>query len=109
MAITTIAEAITRGSISIYLAANDNSSGALYGGRRAAPTSPVTIAIVTDALSWANDGGAESAADLRQMANYLIWLTGTYGLEATVISGGSSGGTVIPIGGGCVRVGLEMP
>ena len=109
MAIATIAEAITRDSISIYLAANDNSKGALYGRRIAAPTSPVTIAIVTDALTWANDGGAVSAANLRQMANYSIWLTGTYGLEATVISGGSSGGTVIPIGGGSVSVGLVMP
>lgn len=96
MAIATITQAIVRGEISIYLSGNDNAKGALYGGRIAAPGSPVTIAIVTQALAWGFDGGAQTDQDLREMANYLIWLIGFYGQQAQVIDEGAGGGTVIP-------------
>lgn len=96
MAIPTIPQTIARGDISIYLAANNNSVGALYGGRLS-PVSALTIAIVTDALRWGYNGGAQTAQSLREVANYLIWLTGKYGQQAEYILNGSGGGTVIPI------------
>lgn len=96
MAIPTIPQTISRGDISIYLAANNNSSGALYGARLS-PTSAITIAIVTDALRWGNAGGAQTQQSLREVANYLIWLTGKYGQQAEYILNGSGGGSVIPI------------
>lgn len=99
MAIATIPQTITNGQISIYLAANDNSLGDLFGGRLAAPRSPITIALITDALSWGYTGGAQSDTDLRETANYLTWLIGKYGQRAQLISQGSGGGTVIPSGG----------
>lgn len=100
MAITTIQEAIDRGNVSIYLAANNNAKGSLFGARMSSPVSPLTIAMVTQALDWGNDGGAQTAEDLRQMANYLVWLCGQYGREADAILSGSGGGTVVPGGGG---------
>lgn len=101
MAIATISQAILRGDISIYLAANDNANGALYGARKAS-ASAVTIAMVTDALTWALEGGAQTDQELRAMANYLIWLIGIYGMEAEAIIDGGGGGSVIS-GGGIVR------
>lgn len=100
MAITTIQQAIDRGQVSIYLSGNDNAKGALFGPRIAAPGSPVTIAIITDALMWGLDGGAQTDQDLREMANYLVWLTGMYGQQAEFILDGSGGGTVVPVSPG---------
>lgn len=99
MAIPTIAQTIVRGDISTYLIGNANSTGSLFGGKKASPFSMVSIAMVTDALRWGSDGGAQTDASLRSVANYLIWLCGAYGLEAEAISGGAGGGTVIPGGG----------
>ena len=100
MAITTISEAINRGYVSTYLSGNDNAVGALFGRRLAAPGSQISINMITDALYWGYSGGAQSSADLRQMANYLVWLIGKYGQQAQVILEGSGGGTVIPINPG---------
>jgi hypothetical protein len=100
MAIPTIAQTIVRGDISTYLIGNANSKGSLYGGKIASPFSMVSIAMVTDALRWGYEGGAQTDDSLRSTANYLIWLFGAYGLEAEVISGGAGGGTVVPGGGG---------
>lgn len=98
-ALPTISETIDIADLSLGYCANYNSDGALYGARLA-PRSPVTIAIVTDALRWANDGGAESVTDLREIANYLIWLIGRFGMEAkATISGGGGGGSVVPATG----------
>lgn len=99
MAIATIQQAIDRGEVSVYLSANDNSKGLMWGHRVASPISMITIAMVTDALAWGNEGGAQSATDLRQMANYLVWLTGMYGQQAEAILDGSGGGSVVPGGG----------
>lgn len=99
MAIATIQETIDRGNVSIYLSANDNSKGLLFGHRKASPISPVTIAMVTDALTWGRDGGAQTDEELRNMANYLVWLTGKYGQQAQAILDGEGGGTVVPSGG----------
>lgn len=96
MSIATIPEAIERGQVSIYLSGNDNAKGALYGPRIAAPGSQVTIMIVTYALMWGYEGGAQSVQNLRAMANYLIWLIGFYGQQAQVILEGSGGGSIIP-------------
>lgn len=99
MAIATIAEAIVRGDISIYLAANNNANGALFGKRLASPGSPRTIAMVTDALRWGYDGGAQTEISLRETTNFLIWLIGIYGQQSIAISGGSGGGSIIPTTG----------
>ena len=100
MAIATIQEAVDRGYISTYLAANDNSKGALFGPRKAAPGSPVSIQLISNALDWGNSGGAQTAQDLREMANYLVWLCGIYGQQAQAIIEGGGGGSVVPGGGG---------
>ena len=102
-AIPTIAEAISYGDVSVYLAANDNSDGALYGKRLAAPRSPITIAYVTDALRWQYDGSPADTT-LRRTANYLIWLCGKYGAQANAIINGTSGGGTVnpPSSGGLV-------
>lgn len=97
MAIPTIAEAIQRGEISIYLASLNNAKGNLFGKRLAAPRSPLTIAILTDVLDWGNSGGAQTDASLRSVANYLVWLCGPYGQQAQAISEGSGGGSVTPV------------
>lgn len=96
----TISQTIDYTDLAIGLCANDNSLGALFGKRITAPSSPITQTIVNDALRWALAGGAVSAIQLRQMANYVTWLTTPYFLTAkNTISGGSGGGTVVPIGG----------
>lgn len=97
MAISTIQEVIDRGSVSIYLSGNDNAKGQLFGKRLASPGSPISIALIDDALNWGYDGGAQTDADVRQMANYLEWLIGKYGQEAQYILTGSGGGSVTPI------------
>lgn len=92
----TIPQAINNGYASTYLCVRYNDKQALFsGGALAAPTSPVTIQMVTDALSWGYDGGSQTAPALNTVKNYLIWLIGKFGLEASVITG--SGGSVIPI------------
>lgn len=98
MAIATIPQAVVRGDISIYLAANANASGALFGKKLASPASPVTIALITDALRWGYDGGAQTTQSIRETTNYLIWLCGIYGQQAQDISDGAGGGRVIPAG-----------
>lgn len=95
MAIPTISQTILRGDISIYLAANNNASGVVWGIRKAAPGSAVTIAMVTDALRWGVD--SQTSEQQRSMANYLIWLIGYYGQQAQAIIDGGGGGSVIPI------------
>lgn len=96
MSIATTIQAIERGDISTYLSANYVSNGALFGARKA-PISPVTIAIVTDALRWGYEGGAQTDQSVRNTTNYLVWLTGFFGQQAqAIIDGGGDGGTVIP-------------
>lgn len=93
----TVAETIDYADLAIGYCANDNAKGALFGKRKTAPSSPVTQAIVTDALRWSYEGGATTAVELRQMANYLLWLINPYGITAQyVIDSGSGGGTVVP-------------
>lgn len=101
MAIATISETIDRGKLSIGYAANDNAKGNLFGKRLNSNfvVSPVTIAMVTDALEWASDGGATTDAENREIANYLIWLIGKYGQQAQVTLGDTSGGGSLTPGG----------
>lgn len=91
----TIAQIIQNGELSVPLAANYNSAGNLFGGRLAAPKSPVLIQMVTDALTWMVAGGNYTDAEEQSVANYLVWLCGKFGLEASGITG--SGGSVTPI------------
>ena len=92
----TIPVTISVGDVSIYLASNDNSVGNLFGKRLAAPTSPITIAIVTDALTWAYASNP-TEENLRLVANYLTWLCGKYGQQAQYVISGAGGGTVSPV------------
>lgn len=97
----TIEQIIAVGDVSIYLSSNDNSKGALFGKRLAAPVSPVEIAMYTDALRWGDeiDGDdVDNTVLLRQTANYCLWNYGKYGQEAQYIISGSGGGTVQPSG-----------
>ena len=94
----TVPVIISVGSVSTYLAANDNSVGDLFGKRLSAPTSANTIAIVTDALNWQYTGYS-SDTSLQEVANYLLWLCGVYGQQAQYIVSGAGGGTVSPIAG----------
>lgn len=100
MAIATIQEVIDRGNVSIYLSGNDNAKGSLFSPRLAAPSSPVSIAIVTSALTWGFEGGAQTDQNVRAMANYLVWLCGMYGQQAQAILSGGGGGSVTPINPG---------
>ena len=101
--ILSIADIIEVGRASTYLSANYTSRASLYGGINIKPVPPVQIAFVTDALDWANDGGAETAASLRSTANYLYWLCGKFQLQAQNIINGAGGGTVSPTPGGGLR------
>lgn len=92
----TIAETIVYADISTGLCANYNASGALWGTRVIPPASPMTIAIVTDALRWGSSGGAQDAETLRNIRNYLLWLIGMFGMDAKRIVSGGGGGTVVP-------------
>lgn len=100
MAIATIQEAIDRGQLSAPIAVVDNEKGTMFSSRLSSPASLRTILMVTDALQWGYDGGAQTDQSLRQTANYLIWLCGMYGQRAQFIldGGGGGGGTVSPSG-----------
>ncbi len=100
MPIATITQAIARGKLSIGYAANNNARGSLFGKRLASnpPISPVTIAMVTDALEWGVD--AQTDEDQREVCNYLIWLIGLYGMQAQARLGDTSGGGSLTPGGG---------
>lgn len=98
----TIPEVIVIGKVSAGLAGNYNSRGALFGGALAAPTSPVLIQMCTDALEWGYDGGAQTDEDLRNVANYLLWLCGKFGLQARNLIG-IGGGSVVPVIPGSLR------
>ncbi len=92
----TTAQAITNGFISTHLCVLYNKKQSIFnGGALAAPKSPVHIQMVSDALNWGYTGGAQTDADIDTVKNYLIWLTGIFGLEASESTG--SGGSVIPI------------
>jgi hypothetical protein len=95
----TIPETIVYADISTGLCANYNAAGALWGKRVIPPASPMTIAIVTDALRWGSDGGAQDAETLRNIRNYLLWLIGMFGMDAKRIVNGGGGGSVVPGGG----------
>jgi hypothetical protein len=99
MPIPTITETIARGDLSIGYAANNNAKGALFGSRLASPSSPVSIAMVTDALNWSTEGYYTDEQQ-REIANYLIWLTGSYGMDAAFRLGQTSGGGSLTPGGG---------
>ena len=94
-ALLSISDMILIGRVSIYLSSNNNSKGALFGKRLSSPFSPIQIATVTDALKWQYEGDPTDDT-LRGVADYLIWMCGSYGLQAQYIISGSGGGTVVP-------------
>ncbi len=110
MSIATIQQAIDRGNLSASFAVVDNERGLLFGARLSAPASPRTILMVTDALQWGYEGGAQTDQSLREVANYLIWLCGKYGQQAQFIldtTGG--GGSVVPGGGSGITFDYLIP
>lgn len=108
-ALVGIPTTIEYAKLATALCGNDNSAGVLWGKRLTAPSSPITQSIVTDALEWGYTGGAVPDTTLRQMANYLVWLTSPYFLTAkSIITGGSGGGSVVP-GGGSGYAYRELP
>ena len=99
----TVANTISIGKISSYLASVDIANGALYG-ERLDTFKPVLLAMETDILDWQNDFDP-SDASLQQSANYLYSLCAPYNVEAQGIIDGNNGGTVpivipdLPAGG----------
>lgn len=94
--ILSIAEIIELGDVSTYLSANDTQKKSFFGGNIIQPVPPVQIAMVTDALRWGNESSVQTAATLRNIANYLYWLCGGYQLQAQNIISGPGGGSVVP-------------
>lgn len=91
----TIAQTINVGNLSIGLAVNAVAKGSLFGAKLT-QNSPLSMAMVTSALSWGNSGG-QDAEDLRGLANYAYWMYGKQGLQAQYLIGlNSGGGTVVP-------------
>jgi len=107
MAQLSIADTIENGDICTFLAANAKAKTALFPNRLVS-TNPVTIALVTDALRWQYELYPTDST-LREVANYLYWLTANFNLTAKYIMGGSGGGTVIPSGGGVGYIYTELP
>lgn len=91
----TILEIITNGRLSVPLSSNYQSKKSMFGQEVSPQYLPELIAMVTDALEWMNDGGNFTDAEESEVANYLVWLCGRFGLQAASISG--SGGSVSPI------------
>lgn len=91
-----ITDIIKNGDVSIYLSAIYNVETPYFsGGSLGKPKDPIMITMVTDALRWGYEGGAQTMETLRGIANYLIWLMGKFGLEASAING--NGGSVSPV------------
>jgi len=93
----TIPQVINNCYISSYKAALYNAKKSLFGGGAlAAPNSPVKILMVSDGLSWGYSGGAQTDQALVSVANYGIWISGKFYLEATAVTG-AGGGSVVPV------------
>lgn len=99
-ALPTIPDTIIYADLSVGLSANYQSAGVLWGRRVQPVCSPVTLAIVNDALRWGSDGGATDAETLRLMRNYVVWLMNPFGMTAQAIYAGGGGGSVVPGSGG---------
>ena len=91
----TISQIVAAYPIAQYLAANDIQDKGLYGGGVNIPL-PQKIRNIGDSVKriFDNDPTDDS---LQLTANYLWTLCGKYGLEALVIAGSASGGSVSPI------------
>ncbi len=84
----TIQEIIDLADMSVSLSGNYQEKGNLFE-KRLAYTAPQTIALVTDALRWQNEGQPTDNT-LRGVANYLYWLCGKFALEAQFATDGIS-------------------
>ena len=95
----TITQVVQNLYVASYKCALYNAKQSLFSSALAAPKSPVTILMCANALDWGNSGGASTAQLLTQVANYGIWLSGKFYLEATQVTG-SGGGSVTPVAPG---------
>ncbi len=91
-----IEDIVEIGDVSGPLSALYTTKKALFNSSVIKPKPPIQITIITDALRWANEGGAETAANQRLVANYLYWMCGLFQLEAQNIISGPGGGSVVP-------------
>lgn len=100
----TIPQMIQVGEVSAPLAALFTDKKALFGGSVINPVPPLQITIITDFLKWGYDGGAETDATLRNIANYGYWMWGRFQLQAQNIISGPGGGSVAPTPSGGAAV-----
>jgi hypothetical protein len=89
-------EILNIAKISLYLAQNDKSKGALYG-QRLDPDLGRKIYMEYESLQWLIDNDP-SNANIGLIANYVYELSNAYTLEAIIIAGGDTGGgSITPI------------
>lgn len=91
----TIPETIQVGDLSTGLSGNYRSKKRLFGGILNT-TTPVLIAMATDAIRW-RYAADPTDTTLRGTANYAYWLFGKFGLEAQELISLGGGGSVVPI------------
>lgn len=94
----TIPQTINNGYIASFLAALYNDNQRLMGGALPAPSNPVSIKMVADALYWGWSGNAQTSESLKAVSNYLIYLGSKFFLQASIITGtGGSVGQITPV------------
>ena len=91
--IPTIPQIIELGEIATYKAFNYVADSVLWGSRTVKTPDPVMVALITDALAWEYEISPANP-NLRQVANFNLWVYGFFQVQAQAASGG---GTVIPI------------
>lgn len=89
----TVAQILNIARVSLYLASNDVSKGALYG-QRIIPTSPRIIYMEMKALEWMYNLDPTNSS-LTQVANYVYSICRGYNLAAQGVTGG--GGSISPV------------
>lgn len=92
-----ILDIIELSDVAVGLAFNYVDKQKLFGGTPIRPIPPVQMAIISSSLLWGYEGGAQSAAELRNEGNYLYWMLGKFQLEAQNIISGGGGGSVVPV------------
>jgi len=92
-----IPDIIELSDIAVGLAFNYVDKQKLFGGTPITPVPPVQMAIISSSLLWGYEGGAQSAAELRNEGNYLYWMLGKFQLQAQNIISGGGGGSVVPV------------
>lgn len=93
-----VADVPTIARISSALVVNYNARQAFFSPALAAPKSPVLIRMAADAMQWAIDGDNLTDAELRGLANYVIWLCNPFAMIAQGMIGAGGSTTTLPSG-----------